>query len=52
MPRQSRIVNSGEPTVYHVISRSTLPGYCIGDVEKDYFVSLLKKNRGQAEFKA
>jgi REP element-mobilizing transposase RayT len=42
MPRQSRIVNSGEPTVYHVISRSTLPGYCIGDVEKDYFVSLLK----------
>ena len=42
MPRQARLVNSGESTVYHVISRSTIPGFCIGDVEKDFFVDLLR----------
>lgn len=42
MPRQARIVNSGEPTVYHVISRSTMPGYSIEDIDKDYFVELLR----------
>jgi hypothetical protein len=33
----------GEPAVYHVISRTALPGFPMGDIEKDYFVSLLKK---------
>ena len=34
---------TGEPTAYHVISRTALDGYPIGDAEKDYFVELIRK---------
>ncbi len=35
MPRIARMIIKGEPAVYHVISRTALDGYVIGDVEKD-----------------
>ncbi len=43
MARVPRIMITGEPTTYHVISRTALPGYPIGDFEKDYFVDLIKR---------
>jgi REP element-mobilizing transposase RayT len=33
----------GEPAVYHVISRTALPGFPLGDVEKEYLVELIRK---------
>ena len=42
MARIPRFMISGEPAAYHVISRTALDGYVLGDVEKDYFVRLLK----------
>ncbi len=42
MPRTSRLVVPGESTVYHVMSRTALPGLPIKDAEKDYFIKLLK----------
>ncbi len=36
MPRIARMVIKGESAVYHVMSRTALDGYVIGDVEKDY----------------
>ncbi len=33
----------GEPTAYHVMSRTALDRFPIGDAEKDYHVSLVKK---------
>jgi len=43
MARIPRILISGEPTAYHIISRTALEGYPMGDVEKDYFVGLIKQ---------
>ena len=43
MARIPRILNSGEPTVYHLMSRTALDGFPLGDVEKDYFVQLVRK---------
>ena len=45
MPRMARLVVKGEPAVYHVICRSALDGFALGDVEKEYFVKLLRGNR-------
>ena len=42
MPRIARMKVKGEPAVYHVISRTTLDGFVLGDVEKDYLVNLIK----------
>jgi len=42
MPRIARMVIKGEPAVYHVISRTALDGYVIGDVEKDFLFRLIK----------
>ena len=33
----------GEPAVYHVISRTALDGFVLGDVEKDYLLKLIKR---------
>ena len=30
-----------EPAVYHVISRTAPDGFVLGDVEKDYLLSLI-----------
>ncbi len=43
MARIPRIMIVGEPTAYHVISRTALDGFPIGDVEKDFYVGLIKK---------
>ena len=43
MPRTSRLVVSGEKAVYHVISRTALPGLPIRDVEKDFLLGLIKR---------
>jgi REP element-mobilizing transposase RayT len=42
MARIPRMMITGEPTAYHIISRTALDGYVLGDVEKDFFVKLLK----------
>ena len=42
MARIPRLLVKGEDTVYHIISRTALPGYVLGDVEKDYLLSLIK----------
>jgi hypothetical protein len=44
MARIPRILITGEPTAYHVISRTALVGYPIGGAEKDYFVDLIGRN--------
>lgn len=43
MARSPRITNPSEPTVYHLISRTTLFGFPLEDEEKDYFVGLVRK---------
>jgi REP element-mobilizing transposase RayT len=43
MPRTRRLVNGGEKTAYHVMSRTALDGFPFGDVEKDELVKIIKK---------
>jgi len=43
MPRIARIKVKGEATVYHVMSRTALDGFVIGDVEKDHLLKLLQR---------
>lgn len=43
MPRSTRMLIPDEATVYHVISRTALDGFPFGDIEKDKFVSILKR---------
>ena len=43
MPRTSRMIISGEQAVYHVMSRTALVGYPLGDVEKDFLLNLIKR---------
>jgi putative transposase len=43
MPRIARMVIKGEPAVYHVVSRTALDGYVLGDVEKEYLFDLIKR---------
>jgi REP element-mobilizing transposase RayT len=43
MARIPRVLITGDPTAYHVISRTALDGYPIGDAEKDHFVELIRK---------
>ena len=42
MPRIARLIVNGEPAVYHVISRTALDGFVLGDVEKEYLLKLIK----------
>ena len=42
MARIPRMIVKGEDAIYHVISRTTLPGFVLGDVEKDYLLKLIK----------
>ena len=41
MSRIARLKVKDEPAVYHVMSRTALAGFVIGDVEKEY---LLKRS--------
>ena len=43
MPRIGRMVVEGEQAVYHVMSRTALDGFPFGDVEKDYFIKVVKR---------
>jgi putative transposase len=43
MPRISRLLNEGESTVYHVMSRTALDGFPLGDVEKDDLLEVIKQ---------
>ena len=43
MPRIARLIVKEEEAVYHVMSRTALEGYVIGDVEKDFLLNLIKR---------
>ena len=43
MPRISRLLVKEENAIYHIISRTALPGFVFGDVEKDYLLNLIKR---------
>ncbi len=43
MPRITRMIIPDQKTVYHVISRTVLDGYPLGDEEKDELVKILLK---------
>ena len=43
MPRIARLKVKGEPAVYHVISRTALDGFVLGDVEKEYLLNLIRR---------
>jgi REP element-mobilizing transposase RayT len=40
------MVISEETTVYHVMSRTTLEGFPLGDIEKDFMIDLIKRYSG------
>ena len=46
MPRTSRLIISDEKAVYHVMSRTALDGFPLGDVEKDFMIDLIKRYSG------
>ncbi len=43
MPRIPRMIIKGEPAVYHIVSRTVLDGFVIGDEEKDYLLNVIKR---------
>ena len=43
MARIPRLTMTGEPAVYHVISRTALDGFVLGDVEKEYLLTLIQQ---------
>jgi REP element-mobilizing transposase RayT len=43
MARIPRLTMTGEPAVYHVISRTALDGFVLGDVEKEYLLTLIQR---------
>jgi len=42
MPRNARFTLPHRPTVYHVISRTALPGFPLGDIEKDKLLDIIR----------
>ncbi len=42
MPRKARMIIDREPAIYHVMSRTALDGFVLGDAEKDYLLHLIK----------
>ena len=43
MPRIPRMVIDDETTVYHVMSRTALDGFPLGDIEKDFMLDLIER---------
>jgi len=43
MPRIARLIVKEEEAVYHIMSRTALDGYVMGDVEKDFLLYLIKR---------
>ena len=46
MARIPRMLVKSEDGIYHVISRSALDGFVLGDAEKDYLLGLIKRFSG------
>ena len=40
MPRTQRMIIDDQSTVYHIMSRTALDGFPLGDVEKDFMADL------------
>ncbi|GAB4258042.1 MAG: hypothetical protein Kow0092_05330 [Deferrisomatales bacterium] len=43
MPRMPRLLWTGTPSVYHVVSRTALPGFPLGDVERKRLLEILRE---------
>ena len=43
MPRTRRLIITEEIAVYHVISRTALDGFPLGDIEKEFLLDLIKR---------
>ena len=43
MPRTQRLIINDQSTVYHVMSRTALDGFPLGDIEKDYMLDLIRR---------
>ena len=43
MPRTQRLIINDETAVYHVMSRTALDGFPLGDVEKDFMMDLIRR---------
>ena len=43
MPRTQRLIINDESTVYHVMSRTALDGFPLGEVEKDFMLHLIRR---------
>ena len=46
MPRTARMIVPDEQAVYHVMSRTALDGFPIGDAEKDFLLKIIKRFAG------
>jgi len=43
MPRTTRLIINDETAVYHVMSRTALDGFPLGDAEKDFMLDLIRR---------
>jgi REP element-mobilizing transposase RayT len=43
MPRTQRLIIYDETAVYHVMSRTALDGFPLGDIEKDFMLDLIRR---------
>jgi len=43
MPRTQRMIIDEQSTVYHVMSRTALDGFPLGDIEKDFMLDLIRR---------
>jgi putative transposase len=43
MPRTTRLIINDETAVYHVMSRTALDGFPLGDIEKDFMMDLIRR---------
>ncbi len=43
MPRTKRLIINDETAVYHIMSRTALDGFPLGDVEKDFMLDLIRR---------
>ncbi len=43
MPRTTRLIINDETAIYHVMSRTALDGFPLGDVEKDFMLDLIRR---------
>ena len=43
MPRTQRLIINDETAVYHVMSRTALDGFTLGDIEKDFLLDLIRR---------